>query len=188
MFATSFLVWLVGAAVPPPPPPGCCTASPAAQTSTAGPEPIKSRPIRVIMGRAPVINKNCEAAPNAQVRDLSCSEAADLIDKLNQVRTDLEAGKQLYFELLSGGLASSPFTKISPREVFMKMPFEKARIIERVRTENRLWQPYKLSYATGSRGIGPMGSVEFGWDMEVVLGFTGRIERVQMVAKPPPPF
>lgn len=136
------------------------------------------------MGAPPSVTNDCETAPNAQVRNLTCSEAADLIEKLKQARAALETGKQLYFELLSGGLASSPFTKVSPRDVFLKMPFEKATIIERVKTENRLWQPYKLAYATGSRGIGPMGSVEFGWDMEVVLGFTGRIERVQMVAKP----
>lgn len=183
---TSFLLASFLAAGPQPPSSGAASA--AAQPSTAGPETIKPRPIRVIIAPPPSMTNNCEAAPKAQVRNLPCSEAADLIRLLKQAQAQLESGKLLYFELLSGGVASSPMTKVSPREVFTKMRFDEATVIERVRTENRLWQPYKLSYATASRGIAPMGSVEFVWDMEVVRGFTGRIERVQMVAKPPAPF
>ncbi len=157
------------------------------QIYTAASKAPKSRPIRVIMGAPPLINSDCEAAPKAQVRDLTCSEAADLIMLLKQAQAQLGSGKLMYLELLSGGFASSPMARLSPREVFTKMRFEEAEVIERVRTENRSWQPYKLSYASGSKSIGPMGLVEFYWDVEVVLGFTGRIERVQLTAKPPPP-
>lgn len=183
--ASFLLASLAGYAVPQLA--GPRAASAAAQTSTAASKTPKSRPIRVIMGAPPLIRNDCEAAPKARVRDLTCSEAADLIMLLKQAQARLESGKLMYLELLSGGFASSPMAKLSPREVFTKMRFEEAGVIERVRTENRSWQPYKLSYASGSKSIGPMGLVEFYWDVEVVLGFTGRIERVQMTAKPPPP-
>lgn len=129
----------------------------------------------------------CELLPNVPVRNISCSEAASLIEVLKQAQTNMATGKQLHFELLSGGLASGPMTKVTPREAFMKISFEKALSIDRVKTQNKLWQPYKLSYATGSHGYGPSGLVEFYWDIEVVLGFTGGIQRVHMASKPPSP-
>ena len=61
------------------------------------------------------------------------------------------------------------------------MPFEKARSIERVRTDNPLWQPYKLVVA-------PNGPGELIWEVEVVLDYYGEVQRVKMVYKPPAPF
>lgn len=72
-------------------------------------------------------------------------------------------------------------TEVSPREAFLQVPFKKVWNIERGRTDNSLWQPYRLSYA-------PNGLGQLYWDIEVVLGFYGDIERVLMIYKPPAPF
>lgn len=73
-------------------------------------------------------------------------------------------------------------TKASPRESFINLPFEKAFIIERVGTGDKLWQPYKLAYR-------PDGNSQSIWDVEVVMGFSEeRLMRVQMRYGPPPPF
>ena len=116
-----------------------------------------------------------------QLRGLSSAEAEALIRNLQQLQTRLRNGKDLFFELLSGAPASYPMTTVSPREAFLRMPFESAVSIERVQTTNQLWQPYKLFFAPN----GPGQSV---WDVEVVLGFHGQVERVQMIYKPPAPF
>lgn len=155
------------------------------QTSTAGVEPIKSRPIRVITDSAPSI---CESLGNARVENLGCSEAADLIEQLKQAQKDLAAGKELYFEILSGAFASSPMTRTSPREAFLKMRFEKPSTVERAKSDTRLFRPHRLSYAAGSHRYGVTKLVPFYWEVEVALGFEGRIVRVEMAFKPAPPF
>jgi hypothetical protein len=116
-----------------------------------------------------------------QLRGLNAEEAKTIIAKLKDAQRRLGAGEFLPFELLAGSIASYDMTKSAPREVFLRVPFDDVWDIERVRTDNRLWQPYRLAYA-------PNGLGQLYWDIEVVLGFNGNIERVLMVYKPPAPF
>jgi hypothetical protein len=116
----------------------------------------------------------------ARLSGLDNAEAARLIGILQEAQRRLRMGEQLFFDLLSGAPASYRETEISPRRAFLDMAFENALIIERHQSRNRLRQPYRL---TISRAWG-----EVYWDVEVVLGFEGNIERVEMVFRPPPPF
>ena len=116
-----------------------------------------------------------------RLRGLNAEEASTLVAKLKDAQRRLRAGEFLPFELLAGSIASYDMTKSAPREVFLRVPFDDVWVIERVRTDNRLWQPYRLAYA-------PNGLGELYWDIEVVLGFYDNIERVLMVYKPPAPF
>jgi hypothetical protein len=121
-------------------------------------------------------------AASVHLRGLSDAEATALISKLQEAQRRLRTGdEKLFFELVAGSLASYEMTKVSPREAFLQVAFEKAWSIERVPTQNRLWQPYKLAYA-------PNGLGQLYWEIEVVMGFYGQIERVSMIYKPPAPF
>ena len=116
-----------------------------------------------------------------QLRGLGAEEATALIAKLKNAQRQLKAGEFQSFELLAGSIASYDKAKVSPRDAFLQVPFEKVWNIERVRTDNRLWQPYRLAYA-------PSGLGRLYWDIEVVLGINGNFERVLMIYKPPAPF
>ena len=150
------------------------------------------RLLRLLLVAALAVHSNANAAlaaakelqpvpANPQLRGLNAEEARTLIAKLKDAQRRLRAGEFLPFELLAGSIASYDMTKSSPREVFLRVPFDAVWDIERVRTDNRLWQPYRLAYA-------PNGLGQLYWDIEVVLGFNGNIERVLMVYKPPAPF
>jgi hypothetical protein len=115
-----------------------------------------------------------------QLNGLSSQDATDLIAKLEIAQRQLRAGKFQSFELLSGSIASYDKTKVSPREAFLQVPFRSVWEVERVRTDNELWQPYRLAYA-------PDGLGKLYWDIEVVLGLEGQIERVSMTYKSPAP-
>ena len=112
---------------------------------------------------------------------ITADEAAALLAKLQVTQRRLKAGEQLPFELLAGSIASYEMTKSSPRDVFLKVRFDEVWEVQRVPTDNRSWQPYRLAYA-------PDGLGRLYWDIEVILGFNGEIERVLMVYKPPAPF
>jgi hypothetical protein len=140
----------------------------------------KPRPIVVKRG-PPMRAENCPSLSNAQAQFLSCTEAVALIEQLKDAQSKVRAGQKIYFELFSGAPALDPMTKVSPRNAFLNMPFEKAFIIRRVETGNRLWQPYKIAV----RPTGPGGSI---WDIEAVRGFSGEIQQVQLRYGPPPPF
>jgi hypothetical protein len=116
-----------------------------------------------------------------QLSGLSVDEATGLLAKLADAQRALKDGRFQPFQLMAGSIASYPETKVSPREAFLQLPFEKAWKIERGPRHNPLWQPYKLAYA-------PNGLGQLFWDIEVVLGFTGDIERVLMIYRPPAPF
>ena len=116
-----------------------------------------------------------------QLHGLSADEATALIAKLEDAQRRLRAGEFQSFELVAGSIASYDTTKVPPREAFLQVPFKKVWDIERVHTDNRLWQPYKLAYS-------PDGLGQPYWDIEVALGFDGNIERVLMIYKPPAPF
>ena len=93
----------------------------------------------------------------------------------------MKAGKFESFELLAGSIASYEKSKVPPREAFLQVSFTSVWNVERVRSDNKLWQPYRLAYA-------PEGLGKRYWDIEVVLGISGNIERVSMTYKPPAPF
>lgn len=116
-----------------------------------------------------------------QLNGLSSQEANDLIAKLEDAQRILKAGKFQSFELLAGSIASYQKTEVSPRDAFLQVPFKSVWNVERVRSDNKLWQPYRLAYA-------PDGLGKLYWDIEVVLGINGDIERVSMTYKPPAPF
>ena len=110
---------------------------------------------------------------------LSSAEAEALIEKLNDLQRRMRRGERLYFRLLSGAPASYSMTTVPPREAFLAMRFENPLSIERVGPDNRLWQSYKLVFAPNRPGLL--------WNVEVVLGFNGDVESVEMVHEPPPP-
>ena len=116
-----------------------------------------------------------------QLRGLSADEAITLIAKLQDAQSKLRAGGFQSFELLSGSIAAYDTTQVSPRDAFLRVSFEKVWEIERILTENRSWQPFKLTYA-------PSGLGQLYWDIEVVLGASGELERVAMTDRPPAPF
>ena len=116
-----------------------------------------------------------------QLNGLSSQEATDLIAKLEDAQRHLKAGKFEYFELLAGSISSYEKTKVSPRDAFLQVPFKSVWNIEKVRSDNKLWQPYRLTYA-------PDGLGKLYWDIEVVLDINGNIQRVLMTYKPPAPF
>lgn len=121
-------------------------------------------------------------APTArQLRGLGAEDATLLIAKLEEAQRRLRAGEFQPFELLAGSIASYDETNIPPRAAFLQVPFDKVWDIERVHTDNPLWQPYRLAYA-------PAGLGQLYWDIEAVLGVNGNIERVTMIYKPPAPF
>jgi hypothetical protein len=144
--------------------------------------------IALILGLAgQAINGGAEAkqtvsVPNTtQLNGLSPQDAAELITKLENAQRSLKSGEFQPFELLAGSIASYDTTKVSPRDAFLQVAFRNVWKIERVRTDNKLWQPYKLAYA-------PDGLGKLYWDIELVLGSEGKIERVSMIYKPPAPF
>lgn len=100
---------------------------------------------------------------------------------MEEAQRNLKAGKFESFELLAGSIASYDEAKFLPRDVFLKVPFKSVWTVERVRSDNELWQPYRLAYA-------PDGLGKRYWEIEVVLGIDGNIQRVAMTNKPPAPF
>jgi hypothetical protein len=125
------------------------------------------------------VRAQAPAAPRLQ--GLSATDAQKVIGTLVAAQGKVRAGDKVYFELLSGAPASYDATLLPPRQAFLKMRFEKPDVIERVEPPNSLWQPYRLTY------FGKKDD-ELMWEVEVVLGFDGYLERVQMLYKPPPPF
>lgn len=120
-------------------------------------------------------------ATERQYTGLTAEEAKAVIEKLEDAQRKLRAGEFQAFQLLAGANASSDQAKQSPRDAFLSVPFQKVWHVRRVPTDNRLWQPYQLAYA-------PNGLGQLYWDIEVVLGFNGNIERVLMTYKAPAPF
>lgn len=119
--------------------------------------------------------------PTQQLRGLNAGEASALVAKLSEAQIKLRAGEFQSFELISGSIAGYDMVKVSPRDAFLQVSFQQVWQIERVPTDNRLWQPFKLAYA-------PDGLGQLYWDIEVVLGASGQLERVTMIYKPPAPF
>ncbi len=114
------------------------------------------------------------------LRGLNADEAAAIIKKVQDLQARLRSGEQLHFDLLSGAPASYQETSVSPREVFLRMPFEKTEWVELISNDNKLWQRHRLSIQETPGGLL--------WDIEVVIGINGQVERVEMFNHPPHPF
>jgi len=120
------------------------------------------------------------AAATPRLTGLTADEAHALIERLGNLQRRLRAGEPVFFRLLSGAPASYPMTNVSPRQAFLALRFQNAFSIERVRTDNRLWQPFRLAIVEGpNRPI---------WNVEVVLGLNGDVERVELLYEPAAPF
>jgi hypothetical protein len=119
--------------------------------------------------------------PVQQLSGLGADEASALVAQLGEAQNRLRAGEFQSFVLLSGSTAGNDMIERSPRDAFLRIPFGKVWRIERVLTDNRLWQPFKLAYA-------PDGLGQRYWDIEVVLGIHGQLERVTMIYRLPAPF
>jgi hypothetical protein len=126
------------------------------------------------------VKQSVSAPAIRQLDGLSSQDAADLIAKLEDAQRRLKAGEFQSFELLAGSIASYDKTKVSPRNAFLGVAFSSVWEVKRVRADNELWQPYKLAYA-------PDGLGKRYWDIEIMLSFEGKIERVTMT-KPPASF
>tara|TARA_R110000850_G_scaffold2386_2_gene11599 strand:+ start:419 stop:829 length:411 start_codon:yes stop_codon:yes gene_type:complete len=115
-----------------------------------------------------------------QLRGMTAEEAA-LIAKVANAQAKLKNEKQVVFELLSGAPAFYSMTRTTPREAFLRLPLAKTFSVERKATDNRLWQPYRII-------VLPDGPGKLLWDVEVVLGIDGQIERIEMLYRPLAPF
>ena len=120
-------------------------------------------------------------AAQPQLRGVTAEEAAALIAKLADAQSRLRKKEQLVFELLSGAPASYPMTRTAPRDAFLGLPLARIFSVERKTSTNKLWQPYRII-------ILPDGPGKLLWDVEVVLGINGQIERIEMLYRPPAPF
>ena len=120
-------------------------------------------------------------AAQPQLRGLTAEEAAALIAKVADAQSRLRKKEQVVFELLSGAPTFYPMTSTAPRDAFLRLPLAKTFSVERKATDNKLWQPYRLI-------VLPDGPGKLLWDVEVVLGINGQIERIEMLYRPPAPF
>lgn len=120
-------------------------------------------------------------AAQPQLRGLTAEEAAALIAKVADAQSRLRKKDQVVFELLSGAPTFYPMTSTAPRDAFLRLPLAKTFSVERKATDNKLWQPYRLI-------VLPDGPGKLLWDVEVVLGINGQIERIEMLYRPPAPF
>lgn len=116
-----------------------------------------------------------------QLLGVSSQTADALIAKLQDRQRALKEGTPPNFMLLSGASASSEAARMTPREAFLAIPFDKVWRIELDRTGTRSWQPYRLAYA-------PNGLGQLYWEIEVTLDFKGAIAKVELTYKPPAPF
>ncbi len=116
-----------------------------------------------------------------QLLGLSADEATSLVAILQDAQRQLRAGKFQHFALLSGSTASYDETRLSPRDAFLRLPFDRVWHIERIRHDSRALQTHRLYYA-------PNGLGQLYWDIEVMLGLEGGIERVVMTYRAPAPF
>ena len=120
-------------------------------------------------------------AAQPQLRGLTAEDAAALIAKVADAQSKLKNNEQAVFELLSGASASYPMTRTTPRDAFLGLPLAKIFSVERKTSTNKLWQPYRIIML-------PDGPGKLLWDVEVVLGINGQIERIEMLYRPPAPF
>lgn len=115
------------------------------------------------------------------IQGMTIEQANLLIRKMQDLQAKLRAGEKPYFELMSGANASLPSASISPREAFLQMQFDKAWMIDKRRTTNRLWQPVNFVFRSPDQP-------RLIWEVEVALGSDDQVQRVQLIHKQPAPF
>lgn len=137
--------------------------------------------VGIVVGAASIpFHAGAQTATAIQLRgDLTPTDAARIVAVVKAAQEKLRRGENVYFELLSGAPASYEQTKIAPRDVFLALSFETPFSIENRSTGNRPWQPYRFEI-TGERSLV--------WQVDVVLGISGNLERVEILARPPHPF
>ena len=117
-----------------------------------------------------------------QFRNIGPEASAELIRKVKQAQEALRRGDKPYFQLLSGAPAFYPMTETSPREAFLNADFSRPFSVERIEEPNNpLWKRHEVV-------LTPNGTGQPLWEVEVVLGVNGNIERVEMFYTLPPPF
>ncbi|MEA3389476.1 hypothetical protein [Sphingobium sp. CCH11-B1] len=136
--------------------------------------------VQPLVGRAQTLGAT-PAPATRQLSGVTVEEATALIEKLEDAQRGLRTGQFQSFELLAGSIASNDQTKVSPREAFMSVPFQKIWQVQRATSDKRLRQPYRLTYF-------PNGLGQPYWEIEVVLGLSGNVERVLMRYETPAPF
>ena len=116
-----------------------------------------------------------------QLRGVTLADAEEVIAKVIEGQSKLRSGEEAYFHLLSGAPASYPMTTTSPRDAFLAADFRQPFSVERLPPANSSWKPYRLI-------LTPNGVGNLLWEVEVVLGFYGQIEKVEMLYRLPHPF
>src|SRR4051812_4275936 len=120
------------------------------------------------------------AAAPARLEGLTEAQAAQLIGTLREAQRGLRAGEKLYFDLLSGAPASYDMTKVSPREAFLGLDLGQLFSIARLDRNRVALDTYRVTVQPERGGLL--------WDVEIRLGSSGNLERVEMFYRPPAPF
>ena len=115
-----------------------------------------------------------------RLEGLAADEATALIDSLQQAQNSLRRGDQLYFELLSGAPAAYPMTNTSPREAFLSADFSHPFQVRRLPSAGTP-KVYRVILA-------PNGLGKLLWDVSVAFGYSGQLDRFEMVYRPPRPY
>lgn len=121
------------------------------------------------------------ASSERQLQGLSPLEASELIAKLSDAQERVRSGQFQSFELLSGSVATYEITKVSPRDVFLDLPFDQVWQIERLPSGGLPGQSFRLDYA-------PDGLGKPYWEIDTVVATSGNLERVTLVYRAPAPF
>lgn len=117
---------------------------------------------------------------DTQLQGVSRETAQDLIGKLEAAQAALRQGRALTFALLAGAPASYEQAKVAPRDAFLGLSFTRPFAIraQEDRAGRKVYQVELL----------PNGPGQIVCDVEVVLGFGGQIERIEIFYRPPAPF
>jgi len=129
---------------------------------------------------------NAESVPGVpvpaerQLSGVSRDEADAIIAQLKKAQQSLQKGKFESFALRSGSIASYEQTTISPREAFLRVPFDEVWKVDRV-TSTGVGSTFRLAYA-------PEGLGQRYWNIEVRISGSGKLEEVTLTFIPPAPF
>jgi hypothetical protein len=133
---------------------------------------------------ASAVGPQSQPAPIQQhetkLQGVSAEEVSLLITKLEQAQAALRAGKKETFELLTGAPAFYAANEVTPRATFLGMSFRQPWSAARSETTG-LWRHYELRYF-------PPGPHSLMWKVNVVVGQTRQLVRVEMLYTAPPPF
>lgn len=132
---------------------------------------------------AQACHAQAEPKPATQFLGLSEEEGSVLLQKVGEAQHRLRTGREALFELLSGSIASYPMASKSPRDAFLEADFDQPWSVERLPSPNPSWHPHRITILPDGPGADALS-----WEVEVVLGFYGDVQRIEMLYKPVPPF